>query len=289
VGVRWNSLLAVVACLALWAGAETRARAEGVDLTPSGPKHLALGGDLGYFADDQGTTSVFVLAPRIAGHYALNQRWSIAGDFGVVITSQNVDSGEGDEVAFGLGNPTAFALYRGELGALRYRVGLGGAAPLARIDRDGSGRLSRLGYSDAQAQTGLWDVWIYAPARGAVIGYGKLEGDLHPELQFEVEGAPALMIPAWEAFGDDPVQVFLPLALTLSTAKGPVRFGLRGQAVFMPADDPDALQLSLEPQLRVTIKQSYIEVRYTANLDEPLAGERGPRVWGFHLAAGGSL
>ena len=260
-----------------------------MDLTPAGPKRLALGGELGYFGDDQGPASLVVLAPRVSAHYALDARWSIAGDFGVVLTSQNVEHGEGDELAFGLGNPTVFALYRGELGELHYRIGLGGAAPLARIDRDGSGRLSRTGYSYAQALTGLWDVWVYAPARGAVIGYAKLEGDLHPEMQFEVETAPALMIPAWEAFGDDPLQVFLPLALTLSTAKGPFRFGLRMQAVFMPADDPDALQLSLEPQLRFMLGKRFVELRYTANLDEPLAGERGPRIWGLHLAGGGAL
>ena len=57
----------------------------------------------------------------------------------------------------------------------------------------------------------------------------------------------------------------------------------------MPADDPDTLQLSLEPQLRFTLGNTFVEVRYTANLDEPLAGERGPRVWGLHLAGGGAL
>jgi hypothetical protein len=75
----------------------------------------------------------------------------------------------------------------------------------------------------------------------------------------------------------------------LSTNKGPLQFGLRLQAVFMPADDPDALQLSLVPRMRLTLDQSFIEARYTANLDEPLAGERGPHIWGLHLAAGGSL
>jgi hypothetical protein len=41
--------------------------------------------------------------------------------------------------------------------------------------------------------------------------------------------------------------------------------------------------------VRVLIDQSFIEARYTANLDEPLAGERGTRIWGLHLAAGGPL
>lgn len=265
------------------------AHAEAADLTPAGPGRFALGGELGYFSQDRGQDALHVFAPRLAAHYAVDARWSIAFDFGVVMLAQSVETGTGDDFAFGLGNPTGLLLYRGELGALRYRVGLGGAAPVARIDRDGSGRLRRTAYNGAQALSGLWDVWLFAPARGAVLGFGKLEGDLHPEAQFELEVAPALMIPAYEAFGSDSLETFLPAALTLSTAKGPVRFGLRFQAVLMPASEPDALQLALEPQLKVDLGSAFVEARYTANLDEPLGGERGPRIWGLHLAAGGAL
>jgi hypothetical protein len=285
-GIRCGAALLVLVTSWVLAGA---AAAQGVDLTPSGPGRLALGGELGFFTDRQHASSVHLFVPRVSGHYALDERWSIAGDLGLVLFAQSADSGPGDDFAIGLGNPTAFAMLRGTLGALAYRVGLGGAAPLARVDREGSGRLLRVAYNDAQAMRGLADLWLFAPSRGAVIAYGELEGDLHEQVQFELEASPALLIPAYEAFLHDSVALFIPTALTLSTQRGPVRFGLRFQAVFMPADDPDVLQLALEPQLRVVVDDGFVELRYLANIDEPLGGERGPRRWGLHLAAGGTL
>jgi hypothetical protein len=280
-----SAAVALAAVLAVPQGAV----AEGVDLVPAGPEHLAIGGELGYFTDDQAASTIHVIAPRLAAHYAFDERWSIAGDFGMVLLTQHPDEGPGEELGVRPGNPTAFLLLRGFLGRAHYHVGVGGGAPLAVIDRDGSGRLHRSAYNHAQALSGLWDPWVWAPSRGSVIAYGRLEYDLDPEARLELELAPALMIPAREAYLRDSVEAFFPTALDLSTDKGPVRVGLRFQAVFMPADDPDALQLSLEPRVRVDIDQSFVEARYTANLDEPLAGERGLRIWGLHLAAGGSL
>jgi len=265
------------------------AAAEGVDLVPAGLERLAIGGEIGYFIDDQAASTIHVIAPRLAAHYAIDERWSIAGDFGMVFLAQHPDEGTGEELGVRPGNPTAFLLLRGFLGTAHYHVGIGGAAPLAVIDRDGSGRVHRSAYNHAQALDGLWDPWVWAPSRGAALAYGRLEYDLDPEARFEIELAPALLIPAREAYLRDNVEAIFPTAIDLSTDKGPVRVGLRFQAVFMPADDPDALQLSLHPHVRLAIDQSFIEARYTANLDEPLAGERGPRIWGLHLAAGGAL
>jgi hypothetical protein len=280
----------VAASALIWAlGVTARASAEGVDLVPEGPEQLAIGGEIGYFTDDQAASTIHVFAPRLAAHYAIDERWSIAGDFGMVLLSQHPDAGEGDHLGVRPGNPTAFLLRRGFLGSAHYHVGIGGAAPLAVIERDGSGRIHRSAYNHAQALSGLWDTWVWAPSRGAVILYGRLEYDLDPEARLELELAPALMIPAREAYLRDSVQAFIPTAIDLSTDKGPLRLGLRLQAVFMPADDPDALQLSLVPRVRLAIGRSFIEARYNANLDEPLAGERGPRIWGVHLAAGGPL
>jgi hypothetical protein len=280
-------VVAIVLACAL--GVVTDAAAEGVDLVPAGPERLAIGGELGYFTEGQAASSIHVIAPRLAAHYAIDERWSIAGDFGMVFLAQHPDEGPGEELGVRPGNPTAFVLLRGFLGAAHYHVGIGGAAPLAVIDRDGSGRVHRSAYNHAQALSGLWDPWVWAPSRGAVVAYGRLEYDLDPEARLEVELAPALLIPAREAYLRDSVEAFFPTAIDLSTDKGPVRVGLRFQAVFMPADDPDALQLSLHPRVRVAIGQSFVEARYTANLDEPLAGERGLRIWGLHLAAGGAL
>lgn len=287
--VQWCRSSVAAVALACVLGVTQGAAAEGVDLVPAGLERLAIGGEIGYFTDDQAASTIHVIAPRLAAHYAIDELWSLAGDFGMIFLAQHPDAGAGEELGVRPGNPTAFLLLRGFLGSAHYHVGIGGAAPLAVIDRDGSGRIHRSAYNHAQALSGLWDTWVWAPSRGAAIAYGRLEYDLDPEARLEVELAPVLLIPAREAYLRDNVEVFFPTAIDLSTDKGPIRLGLRFQAVFMPADDPDALQLSLEPRVRVDIDQSFVEARYTANLDEPLVGERGPRNWGLHLAAGGSL
>jgi hypothetical protein len=187
------------------------------------------------------------------------------------------------------GNPALFGLLRGQLGDTRYRLGLGGTVPVAGIDRAGQGRLQHVAFNDAQALDGLWDVWLWAPSRMAAIALGQLSIDLHPDLQLELKLSPALLIPVFDAFGHDPVDVFVPMAIGFSSHKGPVRFGLRLQAVAMPTNNVDALQLALVPWLRVLLGNAFLEARYTGNVDEPLAGERGPRIWGLQLAAGGAL
>lgn len=265
------------------------ARADAADLTPAGPGKLALAGDIGYFTDDQAASTLHVFALRIAGQYAFDERWAVAADFGTVVLSQSPDRGPGDETVVRPGNPTALMLLRGVANQLHYRFGLGGAAPLAVVERDGEGRLQRAAYDYARAMSGLWDVWVWGPSRGAVFGYVKLGWAPHPQVDLELELAPALLIPAREAFARDDVDVFLPTAFTLLAHKGPVQLGARFQAVLMPTVEPDILQLTLEPIVRVLIGTAFIEARYTAPLDEPLAGERGVRTWAVHLGFGGSL
>ena len=278
--------MAVLVCSLLVA---SDVRADAADLAPAGPRRFALGGEIGYFTADQGASNLYLLAPQLFGRYALDARWSIAADFGVVGVLQSPDAGPGEQVAVRPGNPAAFLLWQVEHAVTRCQLGLGGAAPLAVVERDASGRLQRSAYDYAQALSGLWDVWAWAPSRGAIVAYGKLEHDLHPEARFELELAPALLIPARDAFTRDSVDVFLPTAIDFSSHKGPVRFGLRLQAVLMPTAEPDALQLALEPHVRVDFGGAFAEARYTANLDEPLAGARGPRSWGLHIGGGGAL
>ena len=85
----------------------------------------------------------------------------------------------------------------------------------------------------------------------------------------------------------EPVELFVPTALSLAR-RGPVTPGLRLQAVFLTTGT-DALQLSLEPSLRWRLGGGFLELRYTWNVGEPVAGERGPGGWGLHLGGGGVL
>jgi hypothetical protein len=272
---------------ALVLGVAGLARAEAVDLSPPAGR-VALAGQVSYFRDDQGASNLQLVVPRIALHYAFDERWSIAGDYGMVVIDSSPDRGS-SETAVRSGNPTVFGLLRGQLGSVRYRVGFGGAAPLAVIDREEDGRLQHAAYNIAPALDGLWDVWLWAASRGALLGLGQAALRLTAWAEAEFEIAPALMLPARDAYAyGEPVELFVPTALGLALSVGPVTSGLRLQAVFLTAGT-DALQLSLEPSLRWRLGGGFLELRYTWNVGEPLAGDRGPGSWGLHLAGGGVL
>jgi hypothetical protein len=264
-----------------------RAAADAADLSPEAGQ-LALGAELSYFGTSEDASKLYVLVPRAAAQYAFDQHWSVAADWGLIAIDSVPDQGAAESVARS-GNPSLLGLLRGKLGGVPYRVGLGGTVPIAGINRAGQGRLQHVAFNDAQGLDGLWDVWLWAPSRIAALSFGQLDFDLHPQLQLQVEVAPALLIPVYDEFGSAPADVFVPTAVSFSTHKGPLRLGLRVQAVLMPTNNVDKLQLALEPWLRLTLGSGFLEARYTANVDEPLAGERGAQIWGFHLGGGASL
>jgi hypothetical protein len=278
---------ACLGCACFWLALGSLARAQAVTL-PVEPRHLTLAGELGYFSTTEDSSSLHVLAPRISGQYAFDARYSLAADLGGIGLASSPDQGKGETV-LRPGNPTVLGVMRGAWGRTEYRVGLGGAAPLARIDSAGQGRLQHAAFNYAAGLDGLWELWLWAPARAAVVSYGRLELALHPEIRLELAAAPALFIPVYEAFGRDHVDLFIPMLVGLGTKRGPVHLGLRLKAVLMPTSGFDALQLALEPWLRVMLGNGFLEARYTGNVDEPLAGVRGPRVWGLHLGGGGML
>jgi hypothetical protein len=191
--------------LALLLAVAGTAEAEAVDLSPPAGR-LAVAGQVSYFRDDQGASTLQLVAPRIALHYAFDERWSIAADYGVVVIDSSPDHGPG-ESAVRSGNPTVLAVLRGELGSVRYRFGFGGAAPLAVIDREGEGRLQHAAYNIVPALDGLWNVWLWAASRGAILGLGQAKLNLTTWAEAEFEIAPALMIPARDAYvAGDPVE-----------------------------------------------------------------------------------
>ncbi|MFI5308597.1 MAG: hypothetical protein ACHQ53_14655 [Polyangiales bacterium] len=278
----WQALL--TACV-LWPLA-SHAHAQAITL-PLEARHVSLGGELSYFQTTEDAASLHVLAPRLSAQYAFDAHFSIAADYGAIGFASSASIG-GTETILRSGNPAILGMLRGTWQGVSYRVAVGATAPLARIDSAGQGRLQHAAFDYAEGLDGLWEVWLWAPARLSALCYGRLDFDLAPDVAFEVAAAPAVLFPLYEAYGRDPVNVFIPTLVGLSTQKGPVRLGLRLKAVIMPAG-LDMLQLALEPWLRVMLGRAFVEARFTGNLDEPLAGERGPGVWGMHLSGGGVL
>ena len=92
-----------------------------------------------------------------------------------------------------------------------------------------------------------------------------------------------------DLFLDAPVDLVLPLAATFGPRYRSVWVGMRVQAVMLPTNETDQLQLSLGPWLRVAVGCGFLEASYIANAGEPMAGARGPGIWGLHVGGGGSL
>ena len=102
--------LAVVATL--WVSSVARADSFGLPLQT---KRISLAGELSFYRDTEDDASrIDLLAPLLEFQYPWSDRWSLAADFGMLGALQTPDRGSSD-FAWRPGNPTAFALLRGEI------------------------------------------------------------------------------------------------------------------------------------------------------------------------------
>jgi hypothetical protein len=251
-------------------------------------KHLSLRGSLGYFHHSTERESLDTTALRGDAEYAFDERWSMVGRAGLLALSSAPEAGDGDFI-FCFGNPAVLFYLRGEWQGMRYRLGAGGAGPLAVASQVDNGRLRRTAYSTAAGMSGLWDLWLWAPSRGSLLFDAELDLRLVDKTWVLLELEPALYIPARDLFLDVPVELRLPAAVTIGPRYQRVWVGMRFQAVLMPGNDTDSLQLSLGPWLRVAVGCGFVEASYIANAGEPMAGARGPGIWGLHVGGGGTL
>lgn len=278
-GASWAALL-------LLAAVPATGRAQATELTPVA-RRVSLVAELGYFGDVQQSSRLHVVSLHMFGEYAFDDRWSLAGDLGAVMLRSSPELDDGD-TAVRPGNPALMVQLRERFGPADLVFGLGGAAPLAVIETGAAGRMHHTAYNRVQGMHGLWDLWLWAPSRGAVVGLGRVGLAATPWLRVSAEVEPALMIPAREAFGYRPVELLVPVAASAAATWSVLTPGLRVQAVLMTMGR-DPLQLSIEPWLRWALGASFVELSYTACVGEPLVGERGPGSWGLHLGAGGTL
>ena len=268
--VRWGRLLGLLIAAAVATGSSASmprvARAQ-VSGTEPVVRHLSLRGD---------------------GEYAFDERWSLGMRAGLLALGSSPDVGDGDFVVC-FGNPALLLYRRGEWQGMQYRLGAGGAGPLAVASEDGTGRLRRTAYNTAAGMSGLWDLWLWSPSRGSLMFDAELDLRVLDKTWLKLELEPALYIPARQLFLDVPLELTLPVAATIGPRYRQFTAGLRFQAVFLPTNEADGLQLSLGPYLRVAVGCGFLEASYIANAGEPMAGERGPGVWGVHLGGGGAL
>jgi hypothetical protein len=277
-------------CALMWAVA-VPGRALAQDAEPAERQRHAIDGEVSYFAKDEARTSIDLTLFQLGARYVLNDRFSFTGVFGIATLVSTPKEGEGD-VVWRPSNPELMAFYRVPLPpklAMRVTLGAGVAGPLATITRGPDARLHRATLSYAQAMEGLYRMWRWAPNRTTAISSVDIELRTQPWFSFLLEAKPSLLIPSREDYYTEDVDFIMPAAAGVSTGNDVARLGVRLRAVLMPTLDVDGAQLSAETFGSVHVDRWFGEVRYIHNLDEPLAGERGPRAWGLHLRVGGEL
>lgn len=279
-----------LACVLMWA-VVVPGRASAEEATPAGAQRHAIDGEVSYFAKDEARTSIDLTLFQLGARYVLDERFSFSGVFGIATLVSTPKEGKGD-VVWRPSNPELMAFYRVPLPsklAMRVTLGAGVGGPLATITRGPDARLHRAALSYAQAMDGLYRMWRWAPNRTTAITSIDVELRTQPWFSFLLEAKPSLLIPSREDYYTEDIDFIMPTAAGVSTGNDVARLGVRLRAVLMPTLDVDSAQLSAETFGSVRVDRWFGEVRYIHNLDEPLAGERGPRAWGLHLRVGGEL
>ena len=294
-GVRCITLHTTLLALswALWAhGAAASAHAQSSWAVPGAKDRYALAGDIAHYTAEQFASSLRVTTFRFDGAYAFDSVLALEARMGMVVIASTPTLSEdshGDVVARP-GNPTVLLGLRGERkGFLRYRAAIGGAAPLAVVEKDGDGRLHRAAYNHAVALNGLFDLSLWAHSHGSAIVSGLLELHVIDQSWLTLELEPTVMIPARRLYFDQDALVLFPLGVSFGPLAKPFGFGLRVNAVTTAFGDSDAFAFSLGPWVRLEVSRMFAQASYLANLFEPLAGARGPGIWALHFAAGGKL
>jgi hypothetical protein len=247
-------------------------------------------GGLAYYGDDDGVSSLDLVLVELAGRYVLSPRWALSGHIGMALLSSAPERDPADLV-FRPSNPELMLWYVSPLSAegLSVRTGFGLAGPLTWIERGANARLHRTALANAAALDGLRRVWRWAPSRTSVIMAAELDADLDEQLLLHAELWSAFMIPSRDEFLSERLGLVIPASVAFIGRWDALRAGPRLHAVLSPSQTLDAVQFSVEPFVAVHVGRTFGEVAVTVNLDEPLAGPRGPDVWALHVRAGGEL
>lgn len=283
--VRYGTMFLALGSLSLLAQA---AEAQSSWSVPGPDDRITLAGDLGHYVDEQLASQLRVTTLRVDGAYAFDAELALEARMGLVLLASGASVGEDDLVARP-GNPTALLGLRGGREGLRYRAAVGGAAPLAVVDKEGDGRLHRAAYNHAAALSGLFDLSLWAHSHGSALVSGLLDMHVIDRSWLTVELEPTVLIPARTLYLDQDVQLLLPLGVGFGTRGGPFAYGLRAQGVTTVFGDSDAFAFSLGPWARFEVDRMFAQASYLANLFEPLAGARGPGIWALHFSGGGAL
>jgi len=243
-----------------------------------------LGAELGFFVRSDHPYAmdgdVLVLSPVLHGSFALRRRLQLTIEWPMGIVSVDPPGSAGD-TDFVPGNPTLAVGWLIPTRSFDMTLAGGLGLPLtSAADQPGLGVL--LG-----AIRGLWDPWLWSPEKLSLLGTFRADLD-HDVLLLAFEAGFGILIAVDD---DEETDVALQMSMELGfRARRVAPFvGLRG--VFIPTDDGDDFQGSLDLGIRVDVgRAAYVRFGLTMNLDNPFGfAFEDHGVYGVHFGVGGRI
>lgn len=218
------------------------------------------------------------VAPQFYVFVPVSDSFAIHADAGFAFLSQ---SGTSADSGVALMNPFIAGYYMKNVSKLRFKVGLGVAAPLYRATEGAAA--SAVG---GAAQTlGNWNPWTYAYQTLSVAAPARLELKLTDNFVLAGDGAVALLIPAGDNAGDTNMAVQLGAEAIIPFPI--VELGAYLRFVTIPTTD-NSNQLSVGPFVQLKLGPAYARAQLNINLNEPFGPSfaSGTEAWGLTLAGG---
>lgn len=225
-----------------------------------------------------GGNDLLSVAPQFNVFVPVSDSFAIHADAGFAFLSQ---SGLSADSGVALMNPFIAGFYTKSVSQLRFKVGLGVAAPLYQAS-DGAAA----GAVGGAGQTlGNWNPWTYAYKTLSVAAPARLELKLTDSFLLAGDAAVALMIPAGEGSGDTnmAIQVGAEAIVPLPI----VDLGAYLRFVTIPTASSQN-QLSVGPFVQLKLGPAYARAQLNINLNEPFGPSfaGGTEAWGLTLGAG---
>jgi hypothetical protein len=238
----------------------------------------AIGAQVTFGTAVGGAGDLLSVAPQFHVFVPVSDSFAVHADAGFAFLSQ---SGTSADSGVALMNPFIAGYYTRSVSSMRFKVGLGVAAPLYRATEGAAAAA----VGGAAQTLGNWNPWTYGYQTLSVAAPARLELKLSDSFMLAADGAIAVMIPAGDLAGD--TNLALQLGAEAIIPLPIVDLGAYLRFVTLPTQD-NSNQLSVGPFVQLKLGPAYARAQLNINLNEPFGPSfaSGTEAWGLTLGAG---
>ena len=215
-------------------------------------------------------------APQLAARWRARERVYFELHWGVALQT---DVGVASPV-FRAGNPWYLGAYHRTFATGAFALGLGVAAPVARVELGPEGRAQRSAFGHTLGAWGMWNAWLWSAGRMAITMQTRALRDLG-WAELRAEGAVAAM-PAVRRSEEGLAWVAQAAGELCGLGGEAPPLCLHASAVVLPRSSLDKVQLAAGLRIEPLRDRRYFGL-LLINVDEPLGFGRGQRLWGLHI------